>query len=367
MKRILTTLTILAVLPFALAAQEPADYYIGANGKSGAALKTALYNTIKGHTQRSYDNLWTDFQTTDKRADGKVWDMYSNCNFTFGRPHQDSGSGGTSECQHYNREHSFPKSWFDDATPMYTDLFHMYPTDGYTNGRRSNYPFGEVGSVTWSGNNGSKLGSAKSGLGYTGTVFEPADEYKGDFARTYFYMVTRYENVVKNWYSNTEAKPTLNGTAYPAFSTWTQAMLLKWHRQDPVSEKEINRNNAVYGIQHNRNPFIDHPELAEYVWGDSTSYVWNQSGTTNPPTLTGVDKYDDGGIALYPNPVTNGQLTVDNEQWKAGEAIEIYSMNGALVATYKVADKKTQINISQLPNGAYLLKVGKSAVKFVKQ
>ena len=437
---------LLMVLPVALAAQEPAGYYNSANGKRGAQLKTALHNTIKAHTQRSYGDLWTDFQTTDKTPDGKVWDMYSSCTFTFVTKQCGQYSG---LCDCYNREHSFPKSWFDDKYPMYTDLFHLYPTDGWTNGKRSNFPFGEVGSVTWNGNNGSKLGSAKAGLGYTGTVFEPADEYKGDFARTYFYMVTCYENVVASWFGNAEAKPTVNGTAYPAFTAWQQAMLLKWHRQDPVSAKEINRNNAVYGIQHNRNPYIDHPELAEYVWGDSTTRDWRPGGTTNPEpqdtfytvtfnarggspaftyqtikrgshavkpanpvranhtfgtwvadtassaawnftasvilsdltlyatwtrdttpddtTHTAVGKVQEAEFLLYPNPVTNGQLTIDNEQWKTGEVIEIYSISGALAATYKITGAKTHINISQLPNGAYLLKVGKSAVKFVKQ
>lgn len=156
-----------------------------------------------------------------------------------------------------------PKSWFHDAYPMYTDLFHLYPTDSYINNMRSNYPFGEVGTVTKQSEGGfSKLGkSAVSG--YSGTVFEPADEYKGDFARTYFYMVTRYESEVAGWSSDM-----LSGDAYPAFTDWALEVLLKWHRQDSVSEKEIDRNNAVYGIQHNRNPYIDYPVLAEFVWGE---------------------------------------------------------------------------------------------------
>jgi len=334
-------------------AQAPEDYYLSAYGKNKAQLKTALYGIIKGHNVRSYADLWTDFQTTDKRADGKVWDMYSTCTFTFISKQCGNYSG---VCDCYNREHSFPKSWFDDASPMYTDLFHLYPTDGYTNGRRSNYPFGEVGSVTWSGNNGSKLGSAKSGLGYSGTVFEPADEYKGDFARTYFYMVTRYDNVVASWYSNAEAKPTLNGTSYPAFTSWSQEMLLKWHRQDPVSEKETNRNNAVYGIQNNRNPFIDYPELAEYIWGNHKDDVWNlQTGTDCAKTIA---------FSLSPNPA---ETYIEISGNFPDEAIyTIYNLSGKRLLTNTL---EKNISIEFLQNGMYLLEIqtenGRSIAKFI--
>ena len=243
-------------------AQPATSYYDAVDGKKGAAVKTALMEVIDGHTERTYKQLWTDFRVTDCRADGKVWDMYSNVtNYIFGDD-QNTGGGG-SEGADYNREHSMPKSWFHDGYPMYTDLFHMYPTDSYINNMRGNYPFGEVGTVTKQSKGAfSKLGKS-SVSGYSGTVFEPADEYKGDFARTYFYMVTRYENQVAGWSSDM-----LSGNAYPAFTDWALGVLLKWHRQDPVSEKEINRNDAVFGIQHNRNPFIDYPVLAEFVWGE---------------------------------------------------------------------------------------------------
>lgn len=256
----------LIVCGLSLVAQPPAGYYSTATG-SGATLKTQLYNIIKGHTARTYDNLWTDFQSTDKKANGKVWDMYSDIpggtpayQYTFGT-HQCGNYNSEGDC--YNREHSFPASWFNNASPMYTDLFQLYPTDGYVNNRRSNHPFGEVGtSVTWQSTNGSKLGSAAVGLGYSGTVFEPRDEYKGDFARTYFYMVTRYENLVSGWNSDMISKNT-----FPSLSNWAMNMLGEWHVNDPVSQKEIDRNNAVYAIQGNRNPFIDNPNYVYQIWG----------------------------------------------------------------------------------------------------
>lgn len=118
---------------------------------------------------------------------------------------------------------------------------------------------GDLNTAYKSANDFSKLGPC-SYPGYTGTVFEPNDEYKGDFARTYFYMVTYYEEKLADWYaSNPESQPTLDGQTYPGLSSWQLAMLMKWAKNDPVSEKEINRNNAVYAIQKNRNPFIDYP------------------------------------------------------------------------------------------------------------
>lgn len=247
-------------------AQPPSGYYDAVNGKKGAEVKTALMSIVDDHTERTYKDLWTDFRTTDCRPDGKVWDIYSNTtDYVFGENQNKGGSGP--EGTDYNREHSVPNSWFGGKVqPMYTDLFHMYPTDSYVNSMRANYPLGEVGAVSKQSAGGfSKLGSSAVS-GYSGTVFEPADEYKGDFARTYFYMATRYEDQVEGWSSDMFA-----GNAYPAFSAWAIEMLLKWHRQDPVSEKEQDRNNAVHGIQHNRNPFIDYPVLAEFVWGELAS------------------------------------------------------------------------------------------------
>jgi endonuclease I len=244
-------------------------YYQAADGKSGATLKTALCGIIYNRTERTYGELWQDFMTTDVKADGSVWDMYSGTShFTFGTD-QDKGSGGTVEGEYYNREHSFPNSWFGSKVqPMYTDLHHIYPTDKLVNNKRSNNPLGENGGEKYLSNNGfSKLGKCTV-KGYDGTVFEPNDEYKGDFARTYFYMVTCYEEKLPDWYNaNLESQPTLDGKTYPGLSAWQLEMLMKWAAADPVSQKETDRNNAVWEIQNNRNPFIDYPGLEEYIWG----------------------------------------------------------------------------------------------------
>lgn len=245
-----------------LFAQVPSGYYAKADGKKGATLKTALSEIVSASAKTiSYDGLWEAYKTTDLRPDGKIWDMYSNAtNYDPDRGHSGNYS---KEGDMYNREHSFPKSWFNEGSPMSSDLVHVVPTDGYVNNRRSNYPFGEVASATYQSKGGfSKLGSCDSKIGYSGTVFEPNDEYKGDFARIYFYMVTRYESQVSSWSS-----PMLAGNKYPAYKDWAIKMLLRWAAEDPVSQKEIDRNNGVYKCQKNRNPFVDFPGLEQYVWG----------------------------------------------------------------------------------------------------
>ena len=291
-----------------ICAQGPNDsgtYYQAADGKKGAALKSALcgviYNRDEGGSLNdAYKALWTHFQTTDKKENGKVWDMYSNKREMTFVEDQDKGSGGTTEGEYYNREHSFPNSWFGGKVmPMYTDLHHMYPTDKLVNNKRGNNPFGETNGESYkSANDFSKLGKCTY-PGYSGIVFEPNDEYKGDFARTYFYMVTCYEEKLADWYnSNAESRATIDGTSYPGFCQWQLEMLMKWAKQDPVSEKEINRNNAVYAIQQNRNPFIDYPELERFVWGDLKDVAFSYDNYTTSVNLL-VREIEDNGLTIY--------------------------------------------------------------------
>ena len=272
LNKVRLSLLILLLVNTGIFAQIPAGYYNTANGLSGTTLKTALYNIIKNHTEVSYNNLYTAYQTTDNLPGSKVWDMYSiksdgtaNYYYSHTSNYQCGSYNGEGDC--YNREHSTPASWFNDATPMYSDLFNVYPTDGYVNNRRSNYPLANVGIASWTSTNGSKLGNC-SVSGYSGIVFEPIDSFKGDFARSYFYMATRYENLVANWPSNSpQCALVYAGNNGLTFNTWYINMLLSWCALDPVSQKEIDRNNAVYAIQNNRNPYIDHPEYISYIWG----------------------------------------------------------------------------------------------------
>lgn len=287
MKKFLLTTTLICAALNAVA-QDYATYYSDATGKKGAQLKTALSSIINPHTQRTYKDLWTDFRKTDVRPDGKVWDMYSAVtNYTFGT---DQAGNYSKEGDVYNREHSFPKSWFNDGYPMYTDLYHLYPTDGYVNGRRSNSPFGEVANPTYKSAQDFCLLGPSATPGYSGTVFEPADEYKGDFARTYFYMITSYEAQIEIWNCDM-----LDGKKYPGFSKWALDMLLRWSELDPVSEKETDRIEAVYEIQGNRNPFIDYPGLEQYIWGKYQNEAFQADAYLTPEQITGIDAITTNG------------------------------------------------------------------------
>lgn len=257
----------------------PANYYKSINGLTDSSLKNALHTLIYNHTQvKSYSALPEYFRTTDRRpGTDYFWDMYSDMQVSI------YGNFGT----YMNREHSFPKSWWagaDNSTPAYVDLFQLYPSEKNANSAKSNFPLGEVVTATF--DNGTvKVGYATTGQGGgSSKVFEPNEEYVGDFARTYFYMVTCYQNLT--W--ETRYMYMLEQNTYPTLKPWAIDLLLKWHRADPVSQKEVDRNEAVYGFQGNRNPFIDHPELVEYIWGNKIGQKY-QEGESQPvgdPELT---------------------------------------------------------------------------------
>jgi len=254
------------------------DYYSSAENLTGYTLKTELFNIINGHTTQSYGDLWTFYTANELDSyyenDGTILDIYSESpsssdSYTFTSGSDQCGNySGESDC--YNREHSFPRSWFGGAVnPMNTDVHHIFATDGYVNSKRSSYPYGEVNSASYTSANGSKVGSTSSTLGYTGTVFEPIDEFKGDLARAYFYMATRYENDIASWDNNSiYADAVLDGSKNQVFEAWYLTMLKNWHTQDPVSQKEIERNEAAYSHQGNRNPFVDYPIFVSEIWGN---------------------------------------------------------------------------------------------------
>jgi len=258
--RNLCGLLLLVVLP--CWGQPPPGYYNSAEGLSGPALREALSNIISPHSVLANAVIWQAFELTDSKPDGTVWDMYSDVPggtppyvYQFG---VDQCGTYTAEGDCFNREHTFPQSWYNSAAPMSTDLFHLYPADAWVNQQRGNLAFGTVGSVNWTSLNGSKRGSC-NWPGCSGTVFEPIDEYKGDLARGFMYMLTRYLPQLNTWNS-----PMMNAGE---FLPWAESMLLAWHEADPVSSKEIARNNVVYSLQGNRNPYIDRPEWASAIWG----------------------------------------------------------------------------------------------------
>jgi endonuclease I len=231
-------------------------YYDGLDGNA-AGLADALSLLIDDHTTVSYDNLWERFPATDSRADGTVWDVYSDlpggeAAYIYTFSDQCGQYQGEGEC--FNREHLWPSNWFGGGSPMKSDLFHLVPTDGYVNNMRGSYAFGIVGEARWTSTNGSLRGISRQ-CGFARTVFEPIDAYKGDIARALLYFSVRYRHegaAFDSSYATTGAH----------LEPWAEELLMAWHIQDPVDEKETDRNEAVFSIQGNRNPFIDHPEWA---------------------------------------------------------------------------------------------------------
>ena len=290
MKRILLSFTLM-VMVMAGSAKEPtpcpSDYYASALNKSDEALLTALYHIITSHTNIGYDNLWSAYDDTDTDANGYYIDMYSTYDkYTYSNKCGNYSAIG--DC--INREHSVPKSWWGGSKlPQYSDIFNIVPTDGYVNNQRSNYPYGVCEGGTRL-TNGIYVAKGRKGSstheGYTGIVFEPDDEYKGDFARAYFYMATCYNNVISGW-TKSGGSAFFAGNSYPVFTTYAIGLLMEWHRLDPVSEKETTRNCYAHSWQGNRNPFIDHPELAEHIWGNMQGQQWTGDGTVvTTPVLT---------------------------------------------------------------------------------
>ena len=278
-------------------AQIPSNYYDSANGLSGFALKTQLKSIItNGHIDQGYGNLYDGYVTThtDNIAesgyenDGTILLYYTeNPNgtdpYTFNHGSNQCGNYNA-EGVCYNREHTIPQSSFNSASPMQNDIHHVVPSDGYTNGQRGSLPFGTVSSANWTSLNGSKRGSS-SVNGYSGTVFEPIDEFKGDIARSILYFVTRYENTVDGYTSF----DMFNGTENQALEDWAVTMLLDWHYNvDPVDQREIDRNNAAYNYQGNANPFVDHPEYANMIWNP----VVDTENPTNPTNLVASNPTD---------------------------------------------------------------------------
>lgn len=271
---------LLIVAQISLAESLPDGFYNSANGLQDGALKDALKTLIRDHTAIPYGNgansTWGVFYYSDRDEEGYCMDMYCDDWYKFSTV----GSAVTG-C---NIEHSFAKSWWGGASnDAYKDCYHLNPSNATANSARSNYPLGVPEKDLKS-----NTGSLKVGKMHHPTmdvdfyVFEPKDEYKGDFARAYFYMATCYghwsngdiDNVLSaynGWRLDNKdvgSKFAMQNDNYLEFQPWEQEVLIRWHRQDPVSIKEIRRMDAVSDFQHNRNPFIDYPYLAEYIWGE---------------------------------------------------------------------------------------------------
>lgn len=319
-------ITVAIISSMTMMAEIPARYYSTINGKKDAELKTALSNVISKRAEVSsytnyYNNMPQYFRTTDVYpGTNRWWDMYSDI------PLYVPNFSGV-----LNREHCLPKSWWGGATniPIFADLNNLYPSEAAANMAKSNYPLGVVSSTPTFDNGVSKVGYPSAGQGNGASrVFEPADEYKGDFARTYFYMVTCYQNT--SW-TNVWM---LQNSNYYSLAPWAQQLLLEWHRVDPVSQKELDRNDEVYKIQNNRNPFIDYPELVEYIWGDKRGELFYEENTGqpsgNPILITPVQDMalDFNEVAI--GNTTTARLYFKGENLKNSLSITVYGTNKTL-------------------------------------
>ena len=353
-------------------AQIPTGYYNTATG-SGYTLKTQLYNIIKNHNDQGYAALWTLYTDTAFRDnyyenDGSLLDMYSEKpagpdNYQYTTTSQQCGNyNGEGVC--YNREHLVPQSYFDNyaVDPMKNDAFHVVPSDGYVNGQRNNLPFGKVNSPNYTSSNGSKKGSnLNSGYsaGYSGTVFEPIDEFKGDIARSFFYFATRYENIMSNFYnttngSTTEAKAMFDGSNNKVFSDTFLNILITWHTNDPVSAKEIGINNRVYQHQGNRNPYIDHPEYVCQIWP-------TQCATLSTQNIVSLEN-----ISVYPNPTNENRINIESKI--ALDEIQLINLNGQLIQVIQKPEFTNHTySLENLPQGFYLLRLSSENQSITKK
>ena len=332
-------------------------YYKDIDGKAGKTLFDAVQKVTKlGYSSLGYDGLWGAYPYTDVHENGYVWDMYSDC--TWKSINSNHCGNYSDECDCYNREHSIPKSWYGGSTSgPGCDIFHLVPTDGKVNGIRSNYPFGEVSSADYN-KHGNKKGSAKSititggntiagntgaTISASGTVFEPRDEYKGDFARGYMGALLKWAG--DKAFTEGEGSKTFTtnfSTGSFGLTKYGVALLMKWHRQDPVSKKEIDRNNGIQKTQGNRNPFIDYPYLAEYIWGEKAGQTLNLDDLITAYdsrfVLGESNGYLKGGSAVDPETKCTVTWLVNGEVYTAGNPT-ISVNKGGVVTVLPTAPK----------------------------
>lgn len=287
-------------------AQIPDGYYESLKGKKGAELKSAIHQLIGTAKTLDYgsgsNSTWWGFYVTDN-DNGYVVDRYSNELRQFG----EQGSSVTG----MNIEHSFPKSWWGGSkNQAYEDLFNLMPSDAKANSSKSNYGMGVVTNATYD-NGCIKVGTGTQGF----KVWQPSKEWQGDFARDYMYMATAYQNLT--WAS--EGTNSLQQGDYPTLKEWAYKQYIAWAKEDPVNAKEVARNNAVHQIQGNRNPYIDFPNLMEYVWGDSVDYAFDPA-----TTLCSANYSGDGGGTIDPDPgeVTGIPYSADYKTSDGGCTIE---------------------------------------------
>ena len=309
--KVLCAVLLVCCAAYVSAEDMPAGYYNTIQGTKDSMLKTALHQIIKGgeryiygpntyHTTNKIQNgdtiwkvgdlkaygTWHGFQNSDQQSDGTIWDMYSTTKRYF--PIKGGSAAGM------DIEHSLPKSWWGgDENDAYTDLYHLNPADHAANNNKSNYPPGILNDSNKVNNGIFFMGKDKEWNDY---AFSVIDEYKGDFARAYFYVSTAYHDM--KW--DASYSKYVTNDSYLTFTPYLIQVLLQWHRIDPVSEKEINRLDAISSIQHNRNPFIEYPELVEYIWGNKQGQTVDLSSLTRTTSADYTIPVDTINPIAYP-------------------------------------------------------------------
>lgn len=364
MKKLYLVLAFLVAMAFSASAGFTEGYYNRMDGKKKEALKAAAKQCVVSHRQLEYYSLPNYWQYSDvypEEVNGmkRWWEMYSDQMYLIRNGQSGTQSFSANKMQ---REHSIPKSWWKkngsvEYTPAYSDMWNLYPSDGPANQAKLNYPFGETRTITFD-NGVTKVGAPKAGYGGgASSVFEPADEYKGDFARTIFYMATVYDDLP--WVYNYM----FVSNSYPTLLPWAYNMLLQWAREDPVSQKEIDRNDIVEQYQGNRNPFVDFPNLAEYIWGlstDETFIIADQESSDPTPPITGDPEIT---APINGESLDFGQTAVNHSSTRVLQIIG-HNMTSPLSVRITGADRAYFVpEVTSIPaltmnkNGGYLLNI----------
>ena len=327
----------------------PQDYYQEANGKSSEQLKEALYQIISNHTVFPYTSSSTDTWDILQLSDQDPQN-HDNMILVYTGRSQDKGyrdgSGNYSQYENgngtqnnsWNREHVWPKShgFPDEDDNAYTDVHNLKPSDRSVNSSRGtkDYDYG-----------GSQHSEATDCLTDSDS-WEPSDSVKGDIARILFYMVVRYDpgyDHNNNSFDLELVDYTTPGNNDPILGKLSS--LIQWHFDDPVDDFEINRNEVIFGFQQNRNPFIDHPNLVNFLWGENIGQSWNENLSVNNFNL-------DEDLIIFPNP-SNGVLNFTNTIQNG--KIEIISLTGQKILEKNVA--KINSFRFDIDSGVYLLKI----------
>lgn len=380
MKRLILLCHLMLLYVVVMAQPQP-DYYTSGtlDGKSGRELELALRDIIYPHIKLSYNGLWEAYKITDTAPldsvpsgytkTDLVYDMYAWMKY-FPKFHSDNDHTQTGGI---NREHSVPNSWWggeNGNAEAYTDLHHLVPADGAANNAKNNYPLGEKSendglTLSWPTqdkyHNGhlyvskdhvcSRVWSVPSEMqdnfGDAAKVWEPVDMYKGDFARMYLYLVCAYEGRI-NWKTNYMFVSDANKNT--SIQPWALELLLEWHRNDTVSQKELDRNNAVETLQHNRNPFIDFPELVEFIWGDKNTeaFCLADARCAYHEFHYSVDEYEEtDDHFVYQN---DNKLIINTEG-----LVQIIDVMGRVIVSENVTTNG--IDISHINKGVYIVRV----------